>query len=171
MYMWFLWKEYVQSWSQRVRHDWATELNWMGNQTHILVEGHCYLKGKFMLVNGFSAFLNIGKRHDHKFSLENIYLRASSVIFHRAQSVSSWSSLWIPFQMYCRSATAVANDWILVELDDGQHSSFYIPLPFCLNFNQTLGDISWAICPTALMLILKSGQNFIDGTLNVLFLD
>ena len=70
------------------------------------------------------------------------------------------------------SATAVANDWILVELDGGQHSSFYIPLPFCLNFDQTLGDISRAICPTALrMLILKSGQNFIDGTLNVLFLD
>ena len=40
------------------------------------------------------------------------------------------------------SATAVANDLILVELDDGQHSLFYNPFPSGLNFSQGLGGIS-----------------------------
>ena len=43
---------------------------------------------------------------------------------------------------YCRSATAVANDLILVELDGRQHSLFYSPLSLGLNFNQVLGGVS-----------------------------
>ena len=67
------------------------------------------------------------------------------------------------FQGYCRSATAVASDLILVELDGGQHSLFYNPLPFDLNFNQGLVGILWPICPTVLgMLIPGSGEDFID---------
>ena len=99
------------------------------------------------------------------------YLKAYSASFSRAQNVSSWFLPWIPFRVYCRSVTAVANE-ILVELGGGQHSLFYNPLPFGLNFDQGLGGISWSICLTALgMLIPSSVKDFIDRLLNVLLLD
>ena len=43
------------------------------------------------------------------------------------QNTSLWSSPWIPFRLYCRSATAVTNDLILTELDNGQQSLFCNP--------------------------------------------
>ena len=42
----------------------------------------------------------------------------------------------------CSSVTAVANVLFLVELGGEQHSLFYNPFPFGLNFNQVLGGIS-----------------------------
>lgn len=64
--------------------------------------------------------------------------------------------------------TAVANDLILVQLNDGQHSLFYNPLSFGLNFKQGLGGISGPICPMVLeMLISRSDEDFVGGPLNV----
>ena len=65
-------------------------------------------------------------------------LRASSASFLRAQSTSSWSLSWIPFRVYWRSGTAVAEDLILRKLNDGQHSLFYNPHPFIINFSEGL---------------------------------
>ena len=98
-------------------------------------------------------------------------LRASSASFLRAQSASSWSLPWIPFRVYWRSGTAVAEDLILRELNDGQHSLFYNPCPFIINFNEGLRGY--------LMINLSQGarnahpqirQGFCCGPLNVLFL-
>ena len=47
------------------------------------------------------------------------YLRASSLSFPRTQNASFWSLPWIPFRVYYRSVTAVANDLILTELEGG----------------------------------------------------
>ena len=71
----------------------------------------------------------------------------------------------------CTSANTVTNDLILVELDGGQQSLFYNPLPFGLNFNQGLGGISGPICLTVLgMLIPSSGEDFVDRPFSVLLL-
>ena len=49
--------------------------------------------------------------------------------------------------LYCRYisgyiiATAMTNDLVITELAGGQHSLFYSPFPFALNFNQGLGGI------------------------------
>ena len=105
-------------------------------------------------------------------SPENIYLRASSVSFPGTQSASSWSSPWIPFKVYYRTVTAVADDLILVELDGGQHSIFYNLLSLGLNFNQGLGGISWPLCPMVLRLLIpRSGEDFLDRLVSVLLLD
>ena len=44
---------------------------------------------------------------------------------------------------------------------------------FGLNYNQSLGGLVWPICPMEHvgMLILRSGEDFLDGTLSVLLLD
>ena len=66
----------------------------------------------------------------------------------------------------------MANDLILVEMDGRQHSLFYNPFPFDLNFNQGLGGVLCPVCPTTLgMLISGSGKDFADRPLSVLFLD
>lgn len=43
---------------------------------------------------------------------------------------------------------SVANDLILIEPDDGQHTLFYSLFPLGVNFNQSLGGISRPINPT-----------------------
>ena len=75
------------------------------------------------------------------FSPENIYLGAGSANFPRARSALSWSSSWIPFRMYCRSATTVAMTWFLRNW----------MLPFDLNFNhcQVRWGLSWYVTQCA----------------------
>ena len=65
--------------------------------------------------------------------------------------------------------TAVANDLILVQLNEGRHSLFYNPFSFGLNFKQGLRGISGPICPMVLekMLISRLDENSVGGPLNV----
>ena len=78
-----------------------------------------------------------------------IYLsRGQSVSFCSVLNASIWSSPWIYFRVYYRLVTAVANGLILIKLDGGQHSLFYNPFPFGLNFDQGWEGILWLVCPT-----------------------
>ena len=79
-------------------------------------------------------------------------------------SQGSWLSPWIPFRVYCRGVTAMANDLTPVELDGGQYSLFYKPFSFSPNLHQGLGGILWPVCPMMLrMFIPRSGKHFLDN--------
>lgn len=122
---------------------------WFGSrgtcsQTHILVEGYCYLKGTDNLVNSFSALLSTGrgkKLGSWKCLLEiSNYLRVSSFSSQSTKRLILTFTLdSFPGVLYCRSTTAMTNDLILVELEGGPHSLFYNPFPFGLNFVQGFG--------------------------------
>ena len=86
--------------SQRVGHDWATELNW-------------------------TEYGKMQKRVTENSSW-NICLRAGFPSFPRAQNASSWFWLWILFRVDCMSVTTVANGFVL---GCGQYSLLQSP-PF-----------------------------------------
>ena len=75
--------------------------------------------------------------------------QGQSVSFSRVPSASVWSSPWVYFRVCYRLVTAVANGLILIKLGGGQHSLFYNPFTFGLNFDQGWGSILWLVCPMA----------------------
>jgi len=84
----------------------------------------------------------------------------------------STECLILIFALCCCSATAVAEDLILVELDGELHSLFHNPFSFGLNFDQALGGILWPVCPMVLrMRIHRSGRDFVGKPLSVFLLD
>ena len=52
------------------------------------------------------------------------------------QNTSSWSSSWIPFKVYSRSVTTVANNLIILELDGWQPLYFIIPFLLVLIYTK-----------------------------------
>lgn len=137
------------------------------NQAHISVEGRCWPQGTDILVTVLAIFhvWEDARIQGHK----KFLLKVSN--YSRARSASSWSSPWIPFRVYCRSAAAVANDLIL-ELDGGRPSLVSNHFPFGLDFYQGLRGISWPFCPMVLgMLIPRWGKDFVDRPLNALLPD
>ena len=95
----------------------------------------------------FSVWV-VARNWVHKI-FSGIYLsRGQSVSFSSVLSASIWSSPWIDFRVYYRLVTAVANGLILIKLDGGQHSLFYNPFHFGLNFDQESESILWLVCST-----------------------
>lgn len=93
---------------------------------NILVEGCCWSQGTDVLVNGFSAFLRMGRCKNwgswHFLLKTSNSVRALSDSFPSAHSASWRSPPCTPLRGCCRSGFAVAQDSVLVELDVKWHS-------------------------------------------------
>ena len=86
----------------------------IGSESSILITIYCQAQGSDISVNDFSALLCMGRCKSLgslKFFLRYAFYLGTHI--SKTQNASSW----VPSRVFCRSATTVANNLIIVELE------------------------------------------------------